>query len=82
MKEAGYSRYACDRAEREHEDGRRPIEFHQPSDKATDGWLQIEYRDTGGVTMSMALCPECTAYYRSIMYKYDRDMTVFSNEGM
>lgn len=82
MIEPGYSRFACDRADGAHKGGAKPIAYYRPEDKAAAEWMKIEYSDTHGVVLRMALCPECAAKYRSIMGTHDRDMTEFANEGM
>lgn len=80
--EKGYSRYACDRAERAHRDGRKPIEYLQPADKRAKEWTEGSYTDTSGVEINLTLCPECSAKFRSILATHDRDMTEFMQEGM
>lgn len=82
MIEAGYSRYACDRAEGAHADGAKPVAYMTDGDKAVAEWAQVEYTDAHGVAMRMTLCPECAAKYRSIQATHARDMTEFANEGM
>lgn len=83
MIEQGYARYACDRAEKAHSDGRKPIAFMLPTDKEASEWLDdVEYIDVNGVTMRMTLCPECARKYESIKKTHDRDMAEFAGEGL
>lgn len=79
--ESGYSRYACDRAERAHKDGKLHAEFLRPEDKRVADWHQIQWFDENGILRTMEVCQECWEKVESIQITHARDMAEFENEG-
>lgn len=82
MKEPGYIRFACDRAEKAHGDGKKPVEFMTPEDKEAKEWQEVQYVDSNGVTRKLLLCPECAEKYRSIAKSHAEELMAFENESI
>lgn len=80
--EAGYSRYACDRSEKAHADGKKPIEYMKPDDKRAKDWTTVKRPDAQGVPTERTFCPECSKKYASIETTWMRDFKEFIDEGM
>lgn len=80
MIEEGYARYACDRSEKSHKDGKKPVEYLSEHDKRRDDWLPVEWKDIHGVTRKALLCPECAEKWRSIEKQEAQYHTKFIDE--
>lgn len=80
--EEGYIRYACDRSEKVHENGEKPIEFLTPDDKRSNEWHQIVHRDKNGVETKYTLCEACFKKYQSVEQTWQNDFAEFIDEGI
>lgn len=80
--EEGYTRFACDRAESNHKDGKLPISFLGPNDKERDEWMAGEkYTDPNGVVMTVTLCPDCAEVWREMHQAFARQLFEFMEKG-
>lgn len=80
--EDGYTRFACDRAEVNHEGGELPVVYLGPSDKERDAWVVgAEYIDKNGVKMKATLCPKCAEMWREMHAAFAKQLTEFMEKG-
>lgn len=79
--EEGYARYACDRPEKAHSDGKKPIVFLNPYDKRKDDWYSFEHTDENGVTTKYTICPDCYEKYQSVLKTWQKDFFEFIHQG-
>lgn len=80
MIEEGYARYACDRSENVHKDGKKPAEYMSEHDKRRDDWLPVEWKDINGVTRKALLCPECAKEWRDMEQTEAKTHTKFIDD--
>lgn len=79
--ENGYSRYACDRSERSHPNGIKPIEYMTQDDKRVREWIvDASYTDVNGVERKITLCPECAPTYMKIRQDQAKEMQLFMDQ--
>ena len=68
--EDGYTRFACDRAEANHDGGELPIV-----------WLSAEYTDKNGVKMKATLCPKCAKVWKEMHQAFAAQLTEYMEKG-
>lgn len=78
--EDGYSRFACDRSEQCHPDGKKPIEYLGEHDKRRNQWLTAEYTDVNDVKRQVTLCPLCAPTFEKIKNDYAEELNLFMNQ--
>ena len=79
--EEGYGRFACDRSEKSHPDGSRPIEYLSQEDKRRNEWAYVSYVDANGVERTYVLCPFCKKKYDTLKASLDNQFSGFINDG-
>ena len=80
--EEGYVRYACGRGAKCHKDGKVPVEYMTPNDKAAADWMAVTYTDACGVAVTVGLCPACAQEYAELKAKQDAEMAAWVEKGL
>lgn len=80
--EEGYTRFACDRAEKAHKNGKKPEAYLSEYDKECDDWHTVEWVDAHNIKMHYTLCPECWPKYQATLKKFQKDVQDIMNEGL
>lgn len=80
MIEEGYKRYACDRRDEDHADGKKPIEFMRDEDKRAGDWHVVAWVDVNGVQRKSTLCEECWKKWESISYDQRKETQKFMDD--
>lgn len=78
--EEGYTRYACDRSAKMHDDGKKPEAYLKPGSNEESNWHLIKYMDFNQVVREYCLCNECYDKFKTMQQHFDKDFAQFINQ--